>query len=591
MPRSAPRVRRGWPAIVAALTGLAATALGAAPVTASAAPAAEDSRTVTYRGYEVDVPADWRVVDLDEDPAACLRFDRPTVYVGTPGEQQDCPARVVGRTAGLVIEPLTEVAAERISPRTAVAQRDTGRAGAAHAATGAVSAGGTIEVAVEDAGVLVTAAHAPQAEDTVRTVLERARVTGDAEPAAVPAPRESMPRAAQAGPQPGDFLGLGFDACTAPSQSAMNAWRSASPFQAIGVYISGATRGCAQPNLTAGWVEAQTSAGWHLIPIDVGRQAPCTSYANRISTDPATARQQGVTAANASVASAASLGIPAGSTLYSDIEAYTPGGSCTTGVLNYLSGWTEGLHANGYLAGVYSSAASGIRDVANAHDNPAYTRVDHIWFAWWNGRADTDTGQYAPAEYWADHQRIHQFVGEVTETHGGVSINIDRNYLDVGAGTPPPASCGGVNLTFPSYPQLAAGASGPQVSAAQCLLKSAGVTMPDDMPTGEFDDATAEAVAAFQSGRGLAADGIVGRSTWTALLSAGATPMIQNGSSGEAVSRLQRALTAARGSTLAVDGQFGPNTEAAVRSYQSSRQLDADGIVGPQTWAALQSGR
>ena len=48
----------------------------------------------------------------------------------------------------------------------------------------------------------------------------------------------------------GVFIGLGFDACTAPSTRTMAAWGS-SPYRAVGVYIGGLNRGCSQPNLTA----------------------------------------------------------------------------------------------------------------------------------------------------------------------------------------------------------------------------------------------------------------------------------------------------------------------------------------------------
>jgi peptidoglycan hydrolase-like protein with peptidoglycan-binding domain len=54
------------------------------------------------------------------------------------------------------------------------------------------------------------------------------------------------------------------------------------------------------------------------------------------------------------------------------------------------------------------------------------------------------------------------------------------------------------------------------------------------------------------------------------------------GSEGRQVRMLQRALGA-----IKVDGVFGPETEAAVRSFQSSRGLAVDGIVGPATGAAL----
>ena len=46
-------------------------------------------------------------------------------------------------------------------------------------------------------------------------------------------------------------------------------------------------------------------------------------------------------------------------------------------------------------------------------------------------------------------------------------------------------------------------------------------------------------------------------------------------------------LLRARGHSVAVDGIFGPLTEAAVKAFQQSKGLAADGIVGPLTWPKL----
>lgn len=144
-------------------------------------------------------------------------------------------------------------------------------------------------------------------------------------------------------------------------------------------------------------------------------------------------------------------------------------------------------------------------------------------------------------------------------------------------------------ISFSSYPTLQYGATGAHVKALQTLLKSQ--SFDPGAVDGQFGPTTLSAVKAFQSSRKLTADGVVGRKTWTALLSAGDRPTLRLGSTGEAVKRLQRALTAALGKTVAIDGSFGAATDSAVRSYQSSRGLVVDGIVGSGTWTALQAGR
>ncbi|MEO3849980.1 glycoside hydrolase domain-containing protein [Streptomyces sp. B8F3] len=584
------RSRTGsWRPLLAGLAALVTLGGLTAAGPAAAGPPPDTGRTVDYRGYQVTVPAGWRVVDLAADPGACIRFDRPAVYLGEPGDQSACPPGLKGRTAGLVVEPIDAGAARRTTAATAVAPRGSATAPAA------TSRDGAVQVAVEDAGVLVTAAHGPAMEDLVRDVLAGAELTAAAErtelPAAGAASEGVAAPAAAAGPQPGDFRGQGFDACAAPSQTAMDAWLAGSPYRAVGVYISGATRACAQPHLTATWVTNQTNKGWHLIPIDVGRQAPCSNFSDKMSSDPVAARAQGVSAANASVTAAQNLGIPAGSALYSDIEGYNSTASCKAAVMSYVSGWTEGLHAKGYLSGLYSSASSGVRDAASVHDDTRYLRVDHLWFAWWNGVADTDAGSYVPDSYWSGHQRIHQYAGEAYETYGGQRLHIDRNYLDVGKGTPPPVTCTTADLSFHAYGTIRSGSTGALVQAAQCLLEAAGHDPGGTAPTGTFDAGTVTATKAFQTARGLTADGVIGPRTWTALLARGTTPTLQNGSTGDAVSRLQRALTAALGRTVGIDGIFGSGTQTAVRDYQTGRGLGVDGIVGPATWGALQAGK
>ncbi len=66
----------------------------------------------------------------------------------------------------------------------------------------------------------------------------------------------------------------------------------------------------------------------------------------------------------------------------------------------------------------------------------------------------------------------------------------------------------------------------------------------------------------------------------------GATEIIRPDSTGERVVHLQTALVA-EGYQVAVDGTYGPRTQAAVRDFQNRNGLAVDGIAGPQTQGAL----
>ncbi len=66
----------------------------------------------------------------------------------------------------------------------------------------------------------------------------------------------------------------------------------------------------------------------------------------------------------------------------------------------------------------------------------------------------------------------------------------------------------------------------------------------------------------------------------------GVRPTLRRGAKGPDVVYLQQRLQLF-GFNLVADGDFGPKTESAVRSFQSANSLVVDGIVGPLTWSAL----
>ena len=82
----------------------------------------------------------------------------------------------------------------------------------------------------------------------------------------LPSPAQADNRAT-----PRNFTGYGFDQCVTPSQSAMDAWLRSSPFWAVGIYISGDSRGCRdQPNQTPQLGVDPAANGWRLLPITLG---------------------------------------------------------------------------------------------------------------------------------------------------------------------------------------------------------------------------------------------------------------------------------------------------------------------------------
>ena len=352
-----------------------------------------------------------------------MRFDRHAIYLGAPGQNQNCPSRLLGTTEAIEVQP----AAGPVSGASAAEDQAARR------------------ITVLSPGIEVTATY-----DTDRALVARilasaglppATSAGQEHTAGQPtapnaAGRLLSPAAAATLPAGAvSYTGEGFDACAAPSSAYMSAWKKSSPYGAVGIYIGGAERACAQPNLTASWVAQQAAAGWRFVPIYVGPQAEFSQL-----TSPAS---QAVAAAEDAVTQAAALGFGSGTPIYYDMEAYPA--TQKANALAFMSAWTTQLHAEGYRSAIYSSSSSGVTDLVDNFTK--YAMPDVIWDGLWNGQANT-TDPVIPATDWPTGRRAHQFNGGVNQTYGGDTIDVDQDYLNVRL-TPLPA----VN---PGQPALAA---------------------------------------------------------------------------------------------------------------------------------------
>jgi photosystem II stability/assembly factor-like uncharacterized protein len=245
----------------------------------------------------------------------------------------------------------------------------------------------------------------------------------------------------------------GFDTCAAPEVAHLAAWKQASPYNYLGIYLGGANhyapcKSYNQQYQTAAWFAQVRQQGWRFIPIWVGPQAPCASFTTVMSSDINTARSQGINEAQQALGAAANLGLisPAKpyTIIYYDIEAYNVNNSaCHNAVNAFLEGWVSELQNQGHKAGIYGSVMA---------VNSWYTLwhvPDSVWVARYIGSGyDPNMSVsllnqgWITESYWDNH-RLFQYSGGHVEEWGGVALNIDN---DTAAGL--------VALSTPGQPLL-----------------------------------------------------------------------------------------------------------------------------------------
>ena len=210
-------------------------------------------------------------------------------------------------------------------------------------------------------------------------------------------------------------------------------------------------------------------------------------------------------------------------------------------------------------------------------------------------------GSQAMAEEGTDYMSILRY-------YYGDNIELVRN-----------APIQGIRYSYPGYP-IRRYDSGEAVQRIQVMLNRISrdyPAIPKIYPVdGIFGPSTEAAVKKFQEIFDLTPDGIVGNSTWykmvflyvgvldlAELISQGQTyypgsgshpfpNVLREGDRGESVKVIQYVLSVVAEfynniPAVAIDGIYGPATKNAVIAVQRMSGLTQDGIMGPQTWAAL----
>jgi photosystem II stability/assembly factor-like uncharacterized protein len=296
---------------------------------------------------------------------------------------------------------------------------------------------------------------------------------------------------------------LGFEVQHTGSTTEMQAWWNYSPYHDVGVYLNLtgtwstqlSNNGCQGSAIglhnfpdeqldNPNWVNTVTGYGWGLMPLWGGPQAGAvTRYGKK-------AICQGKAQADRAALSAQTAGILPGGIIYYDMEENPKTSSVQ--VQQFLIGWVQELHANGYSAGVYVSG-SNAKVPASMIQRPdaawiAAPGPPHVASIW--GLASY--GGFDDMEF-PNHQRIRQFdngpgKGIPKVTWGSTGMNAFFNggaqVIDLDIEDAPVVGGGGTKpiQVYGEYPfSVFADCTGPDgvISGLPCNVVANGINNPD----------------------------------------------------------------------------------------------------------------
>ncbi|ARF53037.1 GH25 family lysozyme [Streptomyces gilvosporeus] len=253
-----------------------------------------------------------------------------------------------------------------------------------------------------------------------------------------------------------------------------------------------------------------------------------------------------------------------------DIEAKSPSDTCwglsRSAMTSWITAFVNEYHARtGRHPAIYTAAGWWATCTGNYR---GFGKTAPLWIVNQSGTPTPLPAGWNTYTVWQTAAK-GTFPGDQDVFNGSQK---DLKTFALGDYTPP--------LPAPNWPLVQQGQTGRQVTTVQYLLGAHGASLTVD---GRFGTGTRDAVISFQRAQGLTPDGLVGPATWQHLIAT-----VRNGDTGAAVRAVQDELKA-HGAAVTVDGRFGAGTRDAVITFQRSRGLTPDGVVGPNTWMNLVS--
>ncbi len=186
-----------------------------------------------------------------------------------------------------------------------------------------------------------------------------------------------------------------------------------------------------------------------------------------------------------------------------------------------------------------------------------------------------------------DNDEPTDYYGEITKT--AVQVFQRQNGLPED-GIAGPSTLEAIMSPDAKYYAASKGEEGADIQRIQERLYELGYLESENLVTGNFGDRTEEAVLKLQEINGITQDGTVGRQTTNLLYSDVVQPnMLTFGEQSPVVLAAQERLKALGYMTSTPDGNYGLDTTAAVKQFQSKNDLVVDGYLGPSTRMALNS--